>query len=79
MQQINSRLYGTRTYPVEADYGVLGNCVVIQEIDPHPFKSQNLSDYSVWELGLSDRSPMVVVFPECGLPVLLMLQSTGKL
>ncbi|ATW59347.1 hypothetical protein Cl131_gp079 [Aphanizomenon phage vB_AphaS-CL131] len=78
LKKISDRLFTTNRHQIKNVNAGYDNHVVVQEIDATAFKSQSLSDFSLEELGISENTHCVA-FPECGLPVLLILQRQGKL
>jgi hypothetical protein len=78
MRKISDRLFTTNCYQIKNVNAGYDNHVIVQEVNATAFKSQSLSNFSLEELGIPENAHCVA-FPECGLPVLLMLQRQGKL
>lgn len=78
MKKISDRSFTLASYQLKNVNAGYDNHVVVQEVDVTAFNSQSLFDFSLEELGIPENAHCVA-FPECGLPVLLMLQSQGKL
>lgn len=78
MKKINDRHFVAKSCQLRNINGGYENHVVIQEVNATAFESQSLSNFSPEDLGILYNADCIA-FPECGLPVLLMLKSQGKL
>jgi hypothetical protein len=78
MKKISDRLFVTKSCQIKNVNAGYDNHAVVQEVNATAFESQSLFDFSLEELGIPENTHCVA-FPECGLPVLLMLKSQGKL